>query len=89
MNFIIVIWIVWVALAVVLLGLLLYHMNITQDEEDDLFLDAAEETERRRQDDVSAILKRLKPWIRICGGVEGIATLILVGFYIVDAMRQF
>ena len=89
MNFIIVIWIVWVALAVVLLGLLLYHMNITQDEEDDLFLDAAEETERRRQDDVSAKLKRLKPWIRICGGVEGIVTLILVGFYIVDAMRQF
>jgi len=89
MNFIIVIWIVWVVLAVVLLGLLLYHMNITQDEEDDLFLDAAEETERRRQDDVSAKLKRLKPWIRICGGVEGIVTLILVGFYIVDAMRQF
>lgn len=89
MNFIVITWIVWAALALVLLGLLLYHMNITQDEEDDLFLDAGEEAERRRQADVTAKLKRIKPLIRLCGGAEGVATLVLVGFYILDAFRQF
>lgn len=89
MSFIIVIWIVWAVLAVVLLGLLLYHMNITQDEENELFLEGSDDFERRRQDEIAAKLKRLKPFLRICGGVEAAATLVLVAFYITDAMRQF
>ncbi len=89
MNSIIVIWIVWAVLTVILLGLLLYRISISQYEEDRLFLDGENELQHHAQDEMLAKLKRLRPAIRICGGAEGIVTLILVGFYVLDALRQF
>jgi hypothetical protein len=82
MSYIIVLWSIWAVLAVVLLGL-------TQYEEDRLFLDGGSEMQHHDQDVMLAKVKRLQPVIRIFGGIEGLATLAIAAFYILDALRQF
>ena len=89
MNYIMVVWIVWAVLGVVLLGLLLYRISVTQYEEDQLFLDDGNAMQHRQQDEIFMKLKRIQPAIRIFGGVEGVVTLGIVAFYVMDALHQF
>ena len=89
MSYIVIVWIVWGTLALVLLGLMLYHIHLTQYEEDRLFLDGGSAMQHRGQDEMLAKLKRLRPVIRIFGGIEGLATVALVTIYVLDALRQF
>jgi hypothetical protein len=89
MSYVLVIWTVWGALALVLLGLILYRATITRAEEDQLFLEDAPTMQHQEQD---LIMKRVKPienLIRIFGGVEGLVTLGILAFYLTDALRQF
>lgn len=89
MNYITLIWIVWAVLGVALLSLILYRVSITQNEEDRLFLDGANELQHHEQDVMFAKLNSIRPAIQILGGVEGLATLAIVAFYVTDALRQF
>lgn len=89
MSYVLVIWAVWGVLGLVLLGLILYRAAITRAEEDQLFLEEATTMQQQEQE---LILKRVKPvenMIRICGGVEGLVTLGILAFYLMDALRQF
>lgn len=89
MNFLIFTWVVWVILGIVLLALLLYRVSITQYEEDQLFLDGADTAQHRQQEVIFAKLKKIRPAIRLVGGVEGLVTLGIAAFYVMDALRQF
>ena len=89
MSYIIVLWSIWAILAVVLLSLILYRISLTQYEGDRMFLDGGSEMQHRDQDVMLAKVKRLEPVIRIFGGIEGLATLAIAAFYILDALRQF
>ncbi|MEO6828548.1 MAG: hypothetical protein ABI164_01970 [Acidobacteriaceae bacterium] len=89
MSYILGLWILWSLLTVVLLGLILYRISLTQYEEDQLFLDGGNEMQRRDQGEMVAKVKRLEPVIRIFGGMEGLATLAIAAFYVMDALRQF
>jgi hypothetical protein len=89
MSYVLVIWTVWGALGLVLLGLILYRTAITRHEDDQLFL---EDTSTMLQQEQELIMKRVRPvehMIRIFGGVEGLVTLGILAFYIMDALRQF
>jgi hypothetical protein len=89
MSYVLVIWTVWGALGLVLLGLIVYRAAITRAEEDQLFL---EDTSTMQQQEQELIMKRVKPvetLIRICGGAEGVVTLGILAFYLTDALRQF
>lgn len=89
MSYVVMLWIVWIVIGLILLGLILYRISLTQYEEDQLFLDDANETQHRLQDMMLAKLKRLEPVIRIFGGIEGLLTLAIIAYYAVDALRQF
>lgn len=89
MSFLIFIWMIWVILAVALLGLLLYRVSVTQYEEDQLFIDGGNLIQQQQQEQIFMKLKRIRPAIRIVGGVEGFVTLALAAFYVIDALRQF
>ena len=89
MNLVILVWIVWAVLGLVLLGLIMYRGSITRYEEDQLFLDDANQFEHRQQAELLKKVKRIEPMIRIFGGAEGLVTLGIVGFYLMDALRQF
>jgi hypothetical protein len=89
MSYVLVIWTVWGALGLILLGLILYRTAITRHEEDQIFL---EDTSTMQQREQELIMKRVRPiehMIRICGGAEGVLTLGILAFYIMDALRQF
>ena len=89
MSYVLVIWTVWGALGLILIGLILYRATITRHEEDQLFL---EETSTMLQQEQELIMKRVRPvehMIRICGGAEGLVTLGILAFYLMDALRQF
>ena len=89
MSVVIVVWIVWAALGFVLLGLIMYRSSLTRYEEDQLFLDDANEFQHREQVELLRKVKRIEPMIRVFGGAEGLFTLGIVGFYLMDALRQF
>ena len=89
MSYVIWMWIVWGALAVVLLALLMYRGNLTRYEDDQLFLDDANEMEHRAQDEIMRKIKKIEPVIRVFGGVTGLVTIAIVGFYVYDAIQHF
>lgn len=82
--FVIVLWIIWVVLGIVLLGLIFYHRNIVRAE------DSADQPEPQRQPPPEMLAKqnRIRHVIRIFGGVEGLVTIAIAAFYILDAIRQ-
>jgi hypothetical protein len=89
MSYVLVIWTVWGALGLVLLALIVYRASITRAEEDQLFLEDAPTMQHQEQE---LIMKRVKPvenLIRIFGGAEGLVTLGILAFYLMDALRQF
>ena len=89
MSYVLVIWTVWGALGFILLALIVYRASITRAEEDQLFL---EETPTMQHQEQELIMKRVKPvenLIRIFGGAEGLVTLGILAFYLMDALHQF
>lgn len=89
MSYVLIVWIVWCVLAFVLFALIMYRTAITRGEEDQLFLEQASTVQQQEQE---MIIKRVRPvesMIRICGGAEGLVTLGIVAFYLMDALRQF
>ena len=89
MNYVMGMWIVWGALAVVLLGLLMYRGSLTRYEDDQLFLDDSNQMEHRAQDELMRKIKKIEPVIRVFGGVAGLVTVGIVGFYVYDAIQHF
>lgn len=83
------VWMVWAALGIVLIGLIMYRVSIMRFEEDELFLDESQKAKESEQAERMRKLKRVEPVIRIFGGVEGIVTLGIVGFYLLDALHHF
>lgn len=89
MSYVLVIWTVWGALGLVLLGLIMYRAALTRTEADQLFLEVMPTMQQAEQE---LILKRVKPvetMIRIFGGVEGLVTIGILAIYIMDALRRF
>ncbi|MGC9291198.1 MAG: hypothetical protein ACP5EP_00545 [Acidobacteriaceae bacterium] len=89
MSYIMLMWIVWGVLTVVFLGLLMYRGNVTRNEEDQLFLDDTNQIEQGEQDVILRKAKKIEPVIRIWGGITGLVTIAIVGFYVYDAIQQF
>ncbi len=89
MHYIIAMWIVWGMLATVLLGLLMYRGNLTRYEDDQLFLSDSNQIEHQAQDEIQVKIRKIEPVIRIFGGVTGLITVVIVGFYVYDAIHQF
>jgi hypothetical protein len=89
MSYIMLMWTVWGILTVVFLGLLMYRGNVTRNEEDQLFLDDTNQIEHGEQEEILRKATKIEPVIRIWGGITGLVTIAIVGFYVYDAIQQF
>lgn len=89
MSMVMMVWTVWAILGLILMGLLMYRGSITRYEEDQLFLDDEGGLENREQTELLKKVKRIEPAIRFFSGAEGLVTLCIVAFYLVDAWHQF
>ncbi|HWT65530.1 MAG TPA: hypothetical protein VN151_05410 [Terracidiphilus sp.] len=89
MSMVIVMWGVWVALALVTAGLFIYRSSLTKDEEDQIFLDDSFQHEQAAQAAIVAKVNKVQPILRLSIWLVGLATLFVIGYYIMDIINQF
>jgi hypothetical protein len=89
MQIVPVMWAVWSALVVIMVGLFLYRSRLTKDEEDQIFLDDSFNHIKSAQTAIVDKVNKIQPIIRAAMWVVGAATLFVVGYYIVDVFNQF
>jgi hypothetical protein len=84
-----VMWSVWGALVLVMAGLFIYRSNLSKNEEDQVFLDDAFSHERSAQAAIVAKINKVQPLVRAASVLVGVATLFVIGYYVMDIFHQF
>jgi hypothetical protein len=72
-------FIIWGAFTAVLVILLIYRGTLTMHEDDQLFLDSAEDHMQKEQQELIGKMDRLTPWVRICGAGSAVLIAIIAG----------
>jgi hypothetical protein len=80
-------WIVWGVCALLTLVLYAYRANLTRDEEGQIFLDEAFASEKALQTAIVSKVSRLEPILRASTIATVVMTLLVIGFYAVDAFK--
>ena len=88
MPYIIALWIVWSVLALLLFSLILYHLYLIHHHAAPTVSDDSGKVPPVPDDAGRGKALRFQRIIRILGGVEGLATLAIAGYYVLDALRQ-
>jgi type VI protein secretion system component VasF len=88
MSIALVMWSVWIVLAVIFAALYLYRSRLTRDEEDQLFLDESFSQEKNAQEAIVAKVNKVQPLIQVATWLLGAATLFVVGYYVVDIYNK-
>jgi hypothetical protein len=85
---VLIMWAVWALILTTLFVLMVYRGTLTIHEEDQLFLGevANASFEHEEQEDVLRKLAKVEPLVRIFSGASAVATVILVGYYVVGAV---
>jgi hypothetical protein len=88
-GFVPVMWSVWGLLVVLLAAVNLYMSRLARDEEDQIFLGESFDHERSAQAAIMEKVNKVQPFKRLTLWLLGAMTLIVVGYYIFDVIRQF
>jgi hypothetical protein len=80
--------IVWGAVTLVLIILLIYRGTLTMHEDDQLFLDSAEDHMQREQQELLGKMERLTPWVRICGAGSAVLIAVIAGLALYKNMTH-
>ena len=89
MQFVPVMWSVWGFTILVMAILFLYRSRLGKDEEDQIFLADSFSNERTAQQAIIAKVEKVQPIIRVSEIVAAVATLFVIGYYILDIFNQF
>jgi len=89
MTFVPVMWSVWVVTIVLMAVVLLYRSRLARDEEDQLFLDDSFSQEKANQAAIAAKVSKVQPVVRGTEIIAAVATLFVIGYYILDVINQF
>ncbi|HMF90220.1 MAG TPA: hypothetical protein VKL40_06230 [Candidatus Angelobacter sp.] len=74
--------IIWGVFTVVLVILLIYRGTLTMHEDDQLFLDSAEDHMQKEQVELIGKMERLTPWVRLCGAGSAVLLVVMAGVYL-------
>ncbi len=80
--------VVWGVVTVALILLLIYRGTLTMHEDDQLFLDSAEDHMQKEQVELLGKMERLTPWVRICGASSAVLLVVMAGVYLFTHMTQ-
>ena len=89
MTFVPVMLSVWGLTVAIMVGTLLYRSRLTKDEEDQLFLDDSFSHEKAAQAAIAARAERFQPVVKGAELVAGVATLFVIGYFLLDVINQF
>lgn len=79
---------VWAVLTIGLIVLLIYRGTLTMHEDDQLFLDSAEDHMQKEQAELIGKMERLTPWVRLCGAGSAVLLAIIAGAYVLQNMTR-
>jgi hypothetical protein len=80
-------WIAWIAFTVVLVILLIYRGTLTMHEDDQLFLDSAEDHMQKEQQELIGRMEKITPWVRLSGAGSAVLLVLIAGLYIASLIR--
>jgi hypothetical protein len=89
MTFVPVMWTIWGLLAVITAAVYLYRSSLTRDEDDQIYLDDAFQHEKVAQEAIVAKIGKIEPALRILLWLVAAASLFVVGYYVLDIIKQF
>ncbi len=72
-------FILWGGLTLVLVVLLIYRGTLTMHEDDQLFLDSAEDHMQKEQQELLMKMNRITPWVRILGACSAVLIFVIAG----------
>jgi hypothetical protein len=81
-------FVAWIAFTVVFVLLLIYRGTLTMHEDDQLFLDAAEDHMQKEQQELIGKMERLTPWVRISGAGSALLILVIAGIALYNNMTR-
>ena len=84
-----VMWAVWSLFVLFTAAMYIYRSNLTRDEEDQIFLDDSFDHEKAAQAAIVAKVNKVQPLLRVGLWLVGVASLFVVGYYIIDIFNQF
>jgi hypothetical protein len=80
--------IAWGAFTAVLVLLLIYRSTLTMHEDDQLFLDTAEDHMQREQQELLKKMDRVTPWLRIFGAGSVLLIVTIGGLALYHNMTR-
>ena len=69
-------------------GAPIYRGTLTMHEDDQLFLDSAEDHMQKEQEELLGKMNRLTPWVRICGAGSAVLLVVMAGVYLFTHLTQ-
>lgn len=89
MTFVPVMWALWALAFFFMVAVSLYSSRITKNEEDQLFLTDSSSNARAEQDSIALRMGKIQPVKRAALALAIAMTVIVLGYYILDIVRQF
>jgi hypothetical protein len=86
MTFVPIMWIVWSAIVVFMVGLHVYRSSLEKDEEDQLFLDDSFEHERAANAAIVARATKVEPLVAVSHWLVAAASVVVIAYYVRDIL---
>ncbi len=78
----------WAAFTLVFVVLLIYRGTLTMHEDDQLFLDQAEDHMQKEQLELMGKMEKLTPWVRVSGAGSAVLIVIMGVRWLLSAMTR-
>src|SRR5207302_1834598 len=79
---------VWGGLTLVLVILLIYRGTLTMHEDDQLFLDNAEDHMQKEQQELLIRMNKITPWVRVLGTCSAVLIFVIAGISLYTNMTR-
>jgi hypothetical protein len=88
MTFVPVMWTIWAVLFVFMAALYLYRSNLAKNEEDQVFLDDAFNSEKAEQEAILSRITKVEPWLKVSEWLVATMTAVVLVYYVQDILHQ-
>jgi len=89
MEFVSFMWALWAAAFFFMAAVSIYSSRLSRNEEDQIFLSDSSSHAKSEQTAIAARVGKIQPLRRTAFALAGAMTLFVLGYYVLDMVRQF